>query len=275
MDEFIPTKNSTTRHNLPWYNSRLCRMSRKLQKLYNKQKKSQSETDKDIFKLYRTTYKKELPMLKLPVDIDKTMSDNYHQNTNKFWKITKSKKVDNTRIPPLNHNNTTIHDSKEKTEIFNKYFHSVNTQEDLTNILSMKGDPTPDITPINITSEGVRELLLKLEANKASGPDHIPARLLKECADEIVPLLATFFTQSLHSGNLPPDWLMSNISLIHKKGNKSSPPPNKYSLISLTSICCKLMEHVLASHIMDHLDFYNVLHDSQHASGRGEDVTHS
>ena len=61
MDEFISTKNSTTRHNLPWYNSRL-RRSRKLQKLYNKQKKTQSETDKDIFKL--------------------SMSDN-HQNTKK------------------------------------------------------------------------------------------------------------------------------------------------------------------------------------------------
>ena len=73
--------------------------------------------------------------------------------------------MDNTGIPPLNHNNTTIHDSKEKAEIFNKYFHSVYTQEDLTNIPSMKGDPTLDITPINITSEGVRELLLKLEAN--------------------------------------------------------------------------------------------------------------
>ena len=46
--------------------------------------------------------------------------------------------TDHTGIPPLNHNNATIHDSKEKAEIFNKYFHSVYTQEDLTNIPSIK-----------------------------------------------------------------------------------------------------------------------------------------
>ena len=40
----------------------------------------------DIFKLYRTTYKKELRHAQAAY-INSTISDNYHQNTKKFWKI--------------------------------------------------------------------------------------------------------------------------------------------------------------------------------------------
>ena len=55
MDKHIPTKKSTTRHNLPWFNHRLRRMNRKLQRLYNKQRKSQLKSDEEAFKAYRTT----------------------------------------------------------------------------------------------------------------------------------------------------------------------------------------------------------------------------
>jgi hypothetical protein len=190
------------------------------------------------------------------------MTDNLHQNTKNFWKLVKAKRVDNTGIPPLNHNNTTTNDSLEKAELLNTYFQSVYTNEDVKNIPSLGGASTPDIVPVTITAEGVRKLLHNLEPNKASGPDQVPARILKVCAEELAPILSTLFTQSLHSGDLPSDWLMSHISPIHKKGNKSL--PSNYRPIALTSICCKLLEHILASHIMTHLDHHNILHDSQH-----------
>ena len=33
----IPKKNATTRHNLPWFDTKLRRMNRKLQRLYSRQ----------------------------------------------------------------------------------------------------------------------------------------------------------------------------------------------------------------------------------------------
>ena len=49
---------------------------------------------------------------------------------------------------------------------------------------------------------------------------------------------------------------------IFKKGRNSD--PNSYRPISLTCVSCKLMEHILASHIMHHGKRHNLLYDLQH-----------
>ena len=37
-----------------------------------------------------------------------------------------------------------------------------------------------------------------------------------------------------------------------------------YRPVSLTCVCCKLLEHIVCSHIHDHLDKYNILTPMQH-----------
>ena len=112
--------------------------------------------------------------------------------------------------------------------------------------------PIRKCLPSHITPEGVKKLLSDLKPNKASGPDQLPATFLKECAKELAPILLAIFNQSLNSGDLPSDWLMSHITPIFKKGNKNS--PGNYRPIALTSICCKIFEHILTSNIMSHLE---------------------
>ena len=46
-----------------------------------------------------------------------------------------------------------------------------------------------------------------------------------------------------------------------KKGAKTD--PTNYRPVSLTSVVCKSMEHILASQIMQHLSIHNILSDSQ------------
>ncbi|XP_072033764.1 uncharacterized protein [Amphiura filiformis] len=60
MTKHIPKKRVTTRHNLPWFSTKLKRMHRKLRRLYNHQRKTKSVDDEKKFKEYRTKYKKEL-----------------------------------------------------------------------------------------------------------------------------------------------------------------------------------------------------------------------
>jgi hypothetical protein len=47
-----------------------------------------------------------------------------------------------------------------------------------------------------------------------------------------------------------------------QKGRKIK--AENYRPISLTCICCKLMEHIITSNIMKHLDSNNILYDLQH-----------
>ena len=47
--------------------------------------------------------------------------------------------------------------------------------------------------------------------NKASGPDEIPARTLKETVREIDPSLCDLFNKLLRLGSLPTEWKLANI----------------------------------------------------------------
>ena len=68
----------------------------------------------------------------------------------------------------------------------------------------------------------------------------IPARLLKECSKEIAPILATIFNKSLQTDTVPADWKQANVSAVFKKGQRYD--QSNYRPVSLTCLCCKLLE---------------------------------
>ncbi len=109
---------------------------------------------------------------------------------------------------------------------------------------------------------GVRKLLSELNASKASGPDNIPCRVLKELADELAPVLTLLYTQSLETGEVPKDWSKADITPIFKKG--SIHEAANYRPVSLTCVACKLLEHIISKHIHDHLDKHQILTPVQH-----------
>jgi len=119
-----------------------------------------------------------------------------------------------------------------------------------------------DMPDIIISEAGIHQLLKTLDEHKASGPDHISPYILKHCTDEITPILYVIFTQSLSTSLLPNDWLKANVYPVHKKGSCSNVA--NYRPISLTSICAKVMEHIIYHSIMSHLNGNNILIENQH-----------
>ena len=115
---------------------------------------------------------------------------------------------------------------------------------------------------INIQVDGVEKLLGNINPNKAKGPDEIHGRALKVCKNVIAPILTIIFQKSLTSGTIPSDWKHANVCPVYKKGDKHD--PKNYRPISLTCICCKLCEHIIASSLMKHLEDSNILYAFQH-----------
>ena len=111
------------------------------------------------------------------------------------------------------------------------------------------------------------KLLKELKPQKAPGPDCITATILKTCAEQVAPLLQRIFHSSLDTGELPLDWQKANVSPIFKTGNKSDPA--NYRPVSLASILCEMLEHIIHTNIMKHLEKYKVLNDEQHGFRRG------
>ena len=120
----------------------------------------------------------------------------------------------------------------------------------------------PPMDRIIVTPDGVLKLLQEIIIRKATGPDLIPARILKDYAVELAPILTFIFQQSLDSGSVPSDWRTANIVPIYKKGGKSV--PSNYRPVSITSICSKLIEHIIFSQVMNHYDNHHILVDAQH-----------
>ena len=87
-------------------------------------------------------------------------------------------------------------------------------------------------------------------------------RILKEFAKEIAPILSIIYQASIDTGHLPADWKTANISPIYKKSDRTK--ASNYRPVSLTSVPCKVLEHVVHSHIMKHFDAHNILTSQQH-----------
>ena len=82
--------------------------------------------------------------------------------------------------------------------------------------------------------------------------------MLNTLAPELAPIVYAIFTQSLDTGELPWDWSLANVAPIFKKGNRSL--AENYRPVSLTCITCKLFEHIVCKHILDHQILTNLQH---------------
>lgn len=184
------------------------------------------------------------------------------QKQKRLWNFISNTKKDNSGVAPLRSEGLLIDDTKQKAEILNKQYYSVFTPETEDEIIPSLTDNYPSMSEIHVKVEGIEKLLKNLDPSKATGPDQIPARILKQFATEFAPHLTTIFNVSLSKGDVPEDWRHANVIPIFKKGDKYL--ASNYRPVSLTCICCKLLEHIVVTNILKHLDHYNILVDCQH-----------
>ena len=173
----------------------------------------------------------------------------------------------NIGVSPLKDKGKLVSDSKGKAEILIKQFKSVFTIDKSTTIPKTNKYIKETIPALYIREKGLEKLLKEVNPSKASGPDGIPNRILKECACQIAPSLTAIFQKSIDTGTLPEDWLNANISCVFKKGDKHA--AENYRPVSLTSVPCKLLEHIICRHILKHLQKHKVLTSLNHGFRSG------
>jgi hypothetical protein len=122
-----------------------------------------------------------------------------------------------------------------------------------------------------VTVRDVETKIKNLRRDAAAGPDGIGPALLKEMSRELAPVLATIFNKSLRTGAVPADWREANVTPIFKKGNRTA--PENYRPVSLTSVCCKLLESIIKDNIMRHLKKHGLIKRTQHGFLPGRNCT--
>ena len=188
------------------------------------------------------------------------------KNNKKLWCYIKSKIQEDVGIPDLiDDENNLIKDPKLKANVLNNQFAKVfsKPEPEITNENNHnEKNKYKKMKNINVKRKGVLKLLSEIKEHKATGPDRIPGKFLKEFALEIVDAYVLLFQASIDQGKVPQGWKSANIIPLFKKGNKRK--AENYRPVSLTSITCKLLEHIIHSNIMDHFDSNKILNNGQH-----------
>ena len=97
----------------------------------------------------------------------------------------------------------------------------------------------------------VTDILASLPLNKASGPDGISNRILKECSHSLARPLCSLFNTSLSIGKFPRQWKDANVCAVLKKGDPILPV--NYRPISLLNTMEKVFERAVYKHFFNHL----------------------
>ena len=112
-------------------------------------------------------------------------------------------KKDSSGVAPLKEDGLTFSDSLNKANIMGGQFCSVFTNEGMSDLSDLGPSHTPSIPPIKVNIEGVPKLLKDIKPHKATGPNNISGRLLKEAAEQLAPGLSHLFQISIDSGRIP------------------------------------------------------------------------
>ena len=192
---------------------------------------------------------------------------NLSQDQRPFWRWLKNFKNKSTRVPGINYCGTTLTSAHDKARAFSELFNSFFVKENPADLIFLKEELSAHksndcVEHLTISWDEVHKLLSKIDTSKASGPDGIPGRLLKEGAFQLSEPLTMIFNQSISCGQLPKDWISANVTPVFKKGCKHT--ISNYRPISLTCLPVKILERLIYNHIEEFLDSQNHLTQSQH-----------
>ena len=146
--------------------------------------------------------------------------------------------------------NKYISTSSEKAECMNEYFAEQQTQPPLR--FNQQLPPIHFLMEsrleyIQMTEEEVLKIIKSLDIGKASGPDGINNRLLKETSAAIAEPLSTLMNKSFEVSKVPKIWKEANLSPILKKDDKSL--VSNYRPISVLSCVGKIQERIVFTKI--------------------------
>ena len=191
--------------------------------------------------------------------MENIIDPNLDKGNTKWWGLVKSliRDASSPGGAPLKVNGKLISDTCEKAEALNELFKSVFSPATLECLPDMGPSPFPLMNKIKITVPGISKQLQNLKIHKAPGPNEIVPKILHDFANILAEPLADIFNKSLETSTVPRDWQTANVVPIFKKGEKYK--PSNYRPVPLTCTCCKIMEHVISSNIMKHLESENIL----------------
>ena len=266
IEKYIPHKFAKERNGKPWVKKPLQRLIAKRNRHYSKYRATGSRYHKDKYKQTKAQVQKGIRSSYWAYVEDIATSQetqaSHGKFNKKFWSFNKHSRKESSGIPDLKASDGSIlTNSKAKANLLNQHFHSVFPPLGSTLQHAQHSSGYPCMPPFEIKTADIDILIGELDEHKACGPDRIRSVILKRLRASISPTLQGIFSKSLAEGEVPDDWKHANVTPLHNIGNRND--PGNYRPISLTCVCCKLMEHIVVSNVMRHLEANHILNPNQ------------
>ena len=111
----------------------------------------------------------------------------------------------------------------------------------------MRASTVPDDSVITLSGTDVSKTLKQVNIHKASGPDGLPERVLRACADQLAGVFTDIFNMSLIESVIPTCFKQTTIVPMPK--NTKATCLNDYRPVALMSIAMKCFERLVMAHI--------------------------
>ncbi len=213
IEAYVPSKQCSNRFNKPWFNSDTKHASRCKARAYRKARRTNRDKDwarfrrlkRDTQKTCRHAYNKYIYNIVHSVPAG--------SRNKKLGALIKSLRRDQMGVAPLKEGGFLHIDPKSKANVLNRQFTSVFSKDDGSAPPDLGPNNYPAMSSISVSQNGVTKLLRNLKPFTASGPDGIPAKLLKEVAEEISPAITLLLQSSINQGRVP---LFADDSVVYK-----------------------------------------------------------
>ena len=247
-----------------------------MQRLFKKYKDKKSNISWESYKSARNEYQNNLTKAEDEYRKERADSLAKSKNTKTWWNTAKwlLGKGRDTSYPPLEVNGKKISDNKMKADAFNEFFLSHSNVDTANAELPpmqnvYQGDPLDSII---VTENEVLDLLKSIDTSKATGPDGISPKLLKEAGSAISPSLAKLFNLSLSKCKIPKEWKKADVVPLHKKNAKTI--TDNYRPVSLLSCVSKLLERLVFKHMYNYFKEHFIISIHQSGFKIGDSTVH-
>lgn len=260
-NSYVPVRTIRNYTHSPWFSQTLRRLSNKKKRMFRAAKLSVFPNSEHRWAAYYSAaavYKTSIAEAKLRF-FECTLPTMLRNNPTQFWNV-----VNPSERPDvvLNNDDGEMVVANECASVLNEMF--TKSFSNLTNC------SYPDVheynfcamDSIDIECAGIVNVIANLKLSSSSGIDNINSKFLKNTTTYSSVILTKLFRQSLELGILPDDWRVGRVIPVHKGGVKSS--PGNYRPISLTSIPCKILEHIIYSHLVNFLNSHTFFSPAQH-----------
>ena len=200
----------------------------------------------------------------------RNLTDDFKTNPKRYWSflkcLTKKPSVSSVLFDA---NGQPVTNDKARASVLNEAFAAKFTAAGTTVLPDAPVFQLDTLPQLCVSEATVRNALLSVAPGKACGVDNISARIITECAEELVVPITKICSASVREGVFPERWKRANIVPIYKKGDKRQ--PSNYRSVSLLPLFGKILERVVLDYLFVHVS--PVLCNEQHGFIPGKSCT--